>query len=77
MIIVTDLVSLKSYNTQATSKGSDQTARMRRLIWGFDGLTYHIDGNLMPWLIYIYWGKKVLQYILRIHSLEKIGLLIS
>ena len=36
---------------QATSKGSDQTARMRRLIWGFAGLTNHIIGNLMPWLL--------------------------
>ena len=27
---------------QATSKGSDQTARVRRLIWGFAGRTYHI-----------------------------------
>ena len=34
-----------------TSKDSDQTARMRRLIWGFDGRTYHIVGNLMHWLI--------------------------
>ena len=37
---------------QATSKGSDQTARIRRLIWGFAGRTYHIAGNLMPWLNY-------------------------
>ena len=37
---------------QATSKGSDQTAHMRRLISGFAGRTYHIVGNLMPWLIY-------------------------
>ena len=35
---------------QATSKGSDQTARMRRLIWGFAGRAYHIVGNLMHWL---------------------------
>ena len=33
-----------------TSKGSDQTARMRRLIWGFAGHNYHIVGNLMHWL---------------------------
>ena len=32
---------------QATSKGSDQTARMRRLVWAFAGRTYHIVGNLM------------------------------
>ena len=31
----------------ATSKGSDQTARTRRLIRGFAGRTYHIVGNLM------------------------------
>ena len=36
---------------QATCKGSDQTARMRRLIWGFAGRTYHIVGNLMSQLI--------------------------
>ena len=30
-------VALQSQNTQATSKGSDQTARMRRLIRGFAG----------------------------------------
>ena len=30
---------------QETSKGSDQTGRMRRLIWGFAGHTYHIVGN--------------------------------
>ena len=35
-------------NTQATSKGSDQTAR--KLICGFAGRTYHIVGNLMHWL---------------------------
>ena len=34
------------------SKGSDQTARMRRLIWGFAGRTRHIVGNLMPMLNY-------------------------
>ena len=37
---------------QATSKGSDQTAHMCRLIWGFAGRTYHIVGNLMHWLIF-------------------------
>ena len=44
-------VTLQSENIQVTSKGSDQTARMRRLIGGFDGRTYHIVGNLMPKLI--------------------------
>ena len=33
---------------QMTSKGSDQTARMGRLIWGFAGRTYHIIVNLKP-----------------------------
>ena len=33
-----------------TNKGSDQTARMRRLIGGFVGRTYHIVGNLMSLL---------------------------
>ena len=37
---------------QVTSKGSDQTARMRRQIWGFAGRTYHIVGNLMSRLNY-------------------------
>ena len=34
-----------------TSKGSDQTAHMRRLIWGFAGRTYHSVGNLLSRLI--------------------------
>ena len=38
------------YSRQATSKGSDQTAPMRRLISDFAGRTYHIVGNLMSWL---------------------------
>ena len=44
--------SLTIIESQATSKGSDQTARMRRLICGFAGRTYHIVGNLMHWLNY-------------------------
>ena len=32
---------------QATNNGSDQTAHMRRLVWAFAGLTYHIVENLM------------------------------
>ena len=48
--------SLQSKNTQATSKGSDQTAHMHRLIWGFAGHTYHFVGNLMHWLSY---GKPI------------------
>ena len=43
-------VAQQSKNIQATNKGSDQTARMRRLIWGFVGRTYHIVGNHMSWL---------------------------
>ena len=38
---------------QVTSKGSDQTAHMRRLISGFAGCTYHIVGNLMLRLNYV------------------------
>ena len=38
--------------TKATSKGSDQTARMRRLIWGFAGRKYQIVGNFKHWLNY-------------------------
>ena len=45
-------VAQQSWNTQAIIKGSDQTARMRRLILGFAGLTYHIVGSLMRWLIF-------------------------
>ena len=40
-----------SFNFQVTSKGSDQTARMRMLIRGFAGTTYHIVGNLILRLI--------------------------
>ena len=36
----------------STSKGSDQTVRMRRLVWAFAGRTYHIVGNFMPRLIF-------------------------
>ena len=37
---------------QATSKGSDQTVHMCRLVWAFAGRTYHIVGNLKLRLIY-------------------------
>ena len=40
-------VASHSQNMQATNKGSDQTARMHRLIGRFAGRTYHIAGNLM------------------------------
>ena len=36
---------------KATREGSDQTAHMCRLIWGFAGRTNHIVGNLMSQLI--------------------------
>ena len=38
----------------ATSKGSDQTARKRRLILGFAGRTYHIVGNFVSMLINVF-----------------------
>ena len=41
-----------------TSKGSDQTARMRRLIGGFAGCTYHFVGNVMHWLKSFVKGKR-------------------
>ena len=41
------------YGIQATSKDSDQTELMRRLIWGFAGRTHHIVGNLMLRLNYV------------------------
>ena len=44
-------VALESYIIQATSKGSDQTARMRRLVRALAGCTYHNGGNLMLRLI--------------------------
>ena len=44
-------LSATSYNIQGSSKGSDQTARMRRLIRGFTGRTYCIVGHLMSRLI--------------------------
>ena len=47
-------VALLSWNIQATGKGSNQTARMRRLNWGFSGRTYHIVGNIMHWLILLW-----------------------
>ena len=40
-------VAEQSYNIRVTSKGSDQSAHMRRLIRGFAGRAYHIVGNLM------------------------------
>ena len=46
-------VAWQSWSIQATSKGSDQTARMRRLVWAFAGRTYLIVGILMFRLIYV------------------------
>ena len=40
-------VAEQSQNSQATSKGSDQTVRMHRLVLAFASRTYHIVGNLM------------------------------
>ena len=37
---------------KVTSKGSDQSAHMRRLVWAFAGRKYHIVGNIMPQLKY-------------------------
>ena len=41
-------------NIQATSKGSDQTACMRRLVLAYSGHTYHIVGNFMLQLLDIF-----------------------
>ena len=35
-----------------TSKESDQTSRMRRLVIAFFGYIYHVVGNLMSWLMH-------------------------
>ena len=43
--------SLTIIEYSTTIKGSNQTARMRRLIGGFAGRTYLIVGNLMHWLM--------------------------
>ena len=43
--------SLTGIEYSSNCKGSDQTACMPRLIWGFAGRTYHINGNLMQRLI--------------------------
>ena len=39
--------AFQQYNIQATSKGSDHPAHMRRMFWAFVGRTYHIVWNLM------------------------------
>ena len=40
-------VAYHSKNVQVTSKGPDQSSRMRRLVGAFAGRTYHTVGNLM------------------------------
>ena len=45
-----------------TSKGSGQTARTRRLIWGFDGRTHHIVGNHVEAQMY-WWTCWAKQYV--------------
>ena len=42
---------VRSVAIQASSKGSDQTARTRRLILAFSGHKYHIVGYIMSQLI--------------------------
>ena len=52
--ISTDSVSsLTVIEFQATSKGSDQTMRMHRLVCAFADGTYHFVGNLISRLIFI------------------------
>ena len=46
-------------NIQATSKGSDQTAHMRRLVWAFADHLFYFVGNLMSRLICYY--EEILQ----------------
>ena len=57
-------------NIQATSKGSDQTAGMRRLICGFAGCTYHIIRNLMSRLLYNIYSSylSVFIYCMNLHQ---------
>ena len=45
------MVLFGQWNIQAASKGFDQTARMRRLVWAFAVRTYHIVWILMSRLI--------------------------
>ena len=46
-------VARQSWSIQVTSKGTDQTARMYRLVWAFAGRTFLIVGNLMSRLKYV------------------------
>ena len=56
------LVARRSWGVQATSKCSDQTAHMRRLVWAFVGRTYHIVGSLMSRLIYANTCSEWIKY---------------
>ena len=53
-LLLSSVSSLIVENIQATSKGSDQTARMHRLIGAFAGRTYHAVGNLMSWYMSVF-----------------------
>ena len=44
-------VAYQAWNIRLTSKGSDQTVRIRMLVWAFACRTYHIVGNLKSWLL--------------------------
>ena len=50
MMFVSSLI-FREYSSD--KQGSDQTVRMRRLVWAFAGGAYHIVGNLMSWLVYL------------------------
>ena len=69
--------SLTLIDIQATNKGSDQTVRFSRLIWGLAGRTYHIVGNPMPRLkcrfVYLYYFARPAYLLTEIMqtSLEK------
>ena len=55
--------SLRVIEYQETSKGSDQTARIRRLVWAIAGRTYHIVGNLLSQLIiFFYSASSISKY---------------
>ena len=56
-------VDQHSENMRGTSKGSDQTVRMHRLVWGFAGCIYHIVGNPTSQLIsFVYLHDRLLPY---------------
>ena len=54
-------------NSDATSKGSDQSVIMRRLVWANAGRTYQIVGNLMPWLIWTQ-IRQLKSSLIRVHN---------